>query len=544
MPEGYDISGFSLFKNIMKRFLLIIMAALMTATTASATDYTDKLRVMVDGNTVSASTNTASLELKDAAKGTYKLTVKNVKYSKLGQTIGIGTIVVDNFKGETMPDGAVRLSAKSVKIEKGDDPDVQYWMGAMSFLPIVGTTDGRLTDDNFYCVTTFNLLVTNIKIVFGDGGFQISNSDFEDFHTINSVVCETVEPNRWHTLASAGGFYSGAVLLSSPRSYQSDSIRPGSTGEHSAVVCSSSLIGFGANGILTTGRVKAGSAFATSSSNHQYLDLTDTDRDANGDPFYTKLNACPDSIAFWVRFKQGPLSNSNKKYKYASMHAIITDGTLYQDPEPSKANYTCVVAKATDDEIESTDEWRRVCLPFDYDSYSANQDKARAILVTFSTNAKAGVASKDSSQPDSLWVDDLSLIYNARVEGITVKGKPIENFSADRQDYSLSLDGELSADDFAVTTNGHGTLLSTTLTKTLRGCKAVLEVMSADYQTSHSFTLNISGATPTGIGSVSNNATANAVRLYSADGQRIGHTQKGLNIVRMADGTVRKVLGK
>ena len=519
-------------------------AAIMAVASARATDYNDKLRVTVDGNTVSASTNTATLDIKDEAKGTYTLRIKNVKYTLYGQTIGIGTIVVDNFKGEQMPDGAVRLSAKTVKVEKGDDPDVQYWMGAMSFLPVVGSTEGRLTDDNFYCVTTFNLLVTNIKLVFGDGGFQIANSDFEDFHTINSVVCETVEPNRWHTLASSEGLMSGAALLGSARSYQSDSIRPGSTGSHSAVVTSTSIVGFGANGIMTTGRVKAASPVATSTANHEYTDLTDTEKDANGDPFYTKLNACPDSIAFWVRFKQGPLSVLNKKYVYASMHAIVTDGTLYQDPEPSKADYTNVVAKAVTDQIESRDEWQRVVLPFDYDTYAADGAKARAILVTFSTNARAGVASKDAAQPDSLWVDDLSLIYNADVEGMSIKGEPVDGFDPDKTSYDLSLTGTVSPDDIGVDTNGRGTLVTKTITKTWRGCKVEIEVMSADYQTTHTYTLNITGASPaTGIGTVTTQG-GTAVQVYGLDGRRSTGAARGIVIVRMGDGTVRKVVRK
>ena len=528
----------------MKKIYTLMAAAIMAVASARATDYSDKLRVTVDGNTVSASTNTATLDVKDASKGTYTLRIKNVKYTLYGQTVGIGTIVVDNFKGEQMPDGAVRLSAKTVKIEKGDDPDVQYWMGAMSFLPIVGSTEGRLTDDNFYCVTTFNLLVTNIKLVFGDGGFQISNSDFEDFHTIKSLVCETVEPNRWHTLASSEGLMAGAALLGSSRSYQSDSIRPGSTGSHSAVVTSTSIIGFGANGIMTTGRVKAASPIATSTSNHEYLDLTDTEKDSNGDPFYTKLNARPDSIVFWARFKQGPLSSANKKYTFASMHAIVTDGTLYQDPEPSKAGYTNVAAKALCDDIASTGEWTRFSLPFDYDSYATDGAAARAILVTFSTNARAGVASKDCSQPDSLWVDDLSLVYNADVEGISVKGTPVGGFSADKTSYDLSAEGELLPSDIDVTVSGHGALVTKTVTKTLRGCKVAVEVMSADYQTAHSYTLNISGAVPSAVDKVETSEGGRAVRIYNAGGQRVTAVGRGLAIVRMADGTVRKVVVK
>lgn len=502
------------------------MALVAVTMAAMATDYTDKLRVMLNDSTVSASTNTATLDVKDAAKGTYTLRIKNVTYKMMGQTIGIGTIVVDNLKGELMPDGATRLSAKTVKVEKGDDPNVQYWMGAMSFLPIVGSTDGRLDDDNFYCVTSFNLIVTSIKLVFGDGGFQIANSDFEAFHETSNILKKVVEPNRWHSLATAQGLMAGATLLAAQSSFQSDDTRPGSKGSHSAVIVSSDVIGLGANGVLTTGRVKAASAFATSTSNHQYIDLTDEDKDDNGDPFYTKLNACPDSIAFWVRFKQGPLSSKNQKYNTAMMHAIVTDGTLYQDPENTKQTYTNVVAKAIDNDIESNDTWTRVCLPFDYASFADNQAKARALLVTFSTNAQPGVASSDGAQRDSLWVDDLELIYRADVTGISVKGTPVDGFSADKTDYSLSAAAELAPDDIAVDTQGQGALVTKTLTKTFSGMKATIEVMSADYQTTHTYTLNIKGATPTGIDSLQS-AGHTDNDTYTLDGLKVKTPQKG-----------------
>lgn len=52
------------------------------------------------------------------------------------------------------------------------------------------------------------------------------------------------------------------------------------------------------------------------------------------------------------------------------------------------------------------------------------------------------------------------------------------------------------------------------------------------------------GATaPTGIGSVEN-ATGNATEYYSVSGARLATPQKGINIVKYNDGTVKKVLMK
>lgn len=85
-----------------------------------------------------------------------------------------------------------------------------------------------------------------------------------------------------------------------------------------------------ANGTITTGRINTGSMTAADPSNHSWLDLSRTDVDANGDPFHAILNGQPDSIAAWVKFKQNkPVAD----FPYATISAVITDGTYYQDPE-------------------------------------------------------------------------------------------------------------------------------------------------------------------------------------------------------------------
>jgi hypothetical protein len=51
-------------------------------------------------------------------------------------------------------------------------------------------------------------------------------------------------------------------------------------------------------------------------------------------------------------------------------------------------------------------------------------------------------------------------------------------------------------------------------------------------------------ATPTAIETVAGNHAARPEAIYAIDGKRIARMQHGLNIVRMSDGTVRKVLVK
>lgn len=51
-------------------------------------------------------------------------------------------------------------------------------------------------------------------------------------------------------------------------------------------------------------------------SNHAYLDMSKTDKDNNGDPFYQTINGTPDSVAVWMAFKQ---STPNADYPYATL---------------------------------------------------------------------------------------------------------------------------------------------------------------------------------------------------------------------------------
>ncbi len=114
-----------------------------------------------------------------------------------------------------------------------------------------------------------------------------------------------------------------------------------------------------ANGTMTTGRMNAASALADDATgNYAYADMSMDDLDGNGDPFYTPLCSKPDSIVAWVKFKQG---TPNAQHPYATISAIITDGTRYQDPEAT--TYTNVVAKAKNNEIATTGgEWKRISI--------------------------------------------------------------------------------------------------------------------------------------------------------------------------------------
>jgi hypothetical protein len=123
----------------------------------------------------------------------------------------------------------------------------------------------------------------------------------------------------------------------------------GRNGSSCARLLATSIFGIVANGTMTTGRMNAGSMVASDPANHAYIDMSQTDLDGNGDPFYVALNSRPDSLVLWVQFHQG---TANSDHPYATVSAAITDGTRYQDPEDQA--YDNVVARAADNKIAVT----------------------------------------------------------------------------------------------------------------------------------------------------------------------------------------------
>lgn len=179
----------------------------------------------------------------------------------------------------------------------------------------------------------------DIKVMIkSSNAFQIPNSDFEGWHTATYGNKTSDEPDAWHSFMSCTGslvnFVSGT-----PHTFIADDVRPGATGSKSVRVESAVVVGQSANGTITTGRLQAGSISAANAKNCSFLDLSKTDKDANGDPFYAVLGGHPDAIMLWVKYLPGVNESLN-----ATVSAVVTDGTYYQDPEDKE--YTNVVAKA------------------------------------------------------------------------------------------------------------------------------------------------------------------------------------------------------
>ncbi len=216
---------------------------------------------------------------------------------------------------------------------------------------------------------------------------QINNGGFE---TWNNLGAATEEPAEWNSFKTASGAM--AAWVSQQIKY-SLVTRPGSTGDSSCVLWSRSVLGIVANGVVTTGQVNAGSAIATDPSNYN---ITHT-----SDPLFSEaLGDTPDSIVVWVRFKPANSGGTDS----ARIRAIIHDTYDFRDPS-DVASEAHIVGAATLNFASTNNQWVRKSIPFDYAGPATAPD---FVLINITTNKTPG----SGSAGDSLYVDDLSFIYN------------------------------------------------------------------------------------------------------------------------------------
>lgn len=440
------------------------MLVAVTALAALATNYTGNLTVNVNGQ----STNTQSTISVVQSGNDYTLSINNF----VMDGIPVGNIVV-TAPGTTSNGLTSIVTSQDITITEGDDSNYDSWIG-----PMLGNVPINmvLAFNQFAMTTNIDIYMAElgqtINVKFAqDGeltGYQIKNSGFEEYKANN-------EPIAWHGFKSATGTLAGSAKGTLA---PSTDVRTGATGT-SAVITSGSTFGIVNNGTMTTGRLNAGSMSATNTANHSQMDMSSTAVDQNGDPYYTVMHGRPDAIKFWLKFTQGTPQST---YKYATISAIITDGTYYQDPEDQ--NYTNKLATAKNNTIE-TCGWSEFTVPFNYVDETIN---GQALLVTLSTNATPG----KGSSGDQVFVDDIALVYNAAITGITIKGAALEGFSQDVYEYNFDLaEGETFTDsDIAATYVSEHAYLVKKVVETSDGYKLFVAVVSNDLNTVKVYTIN------------------------------------------------------
>lgn len=463
----------------MKKTFTLFSAMLMSIA-AFATNYSGTLTVTVNGE---VSKQPASVVI-DQVDGKYNLSINNFMLIADETTMPVGNIVIDNVSGGVNGTLTTLCANKQINIAPGNAEGVAEgeWLG-----PFLGDVPVEMTarfNADGYVVADIHINMVDLEQVidvkFENVGthFQMPNSDFETWSTANNA------PKHWHGFESVIGM---SVAKDSNKLKSSKNVRPGSLGTTSAVVTSSSVWGVIANGTMTNGRLAAGSMKPTNSANHSETNLSSTDEDANGDPFATPMYAKPDSVKFWMRFTQ---AKAQASYPNAAFNAVITDGTYYQDPE--NKTYTNKVAVAAPNKADMTvGDWRLVSCPFDYASYAANGAEAKAILLTVSTNATPGKGSYSNGVADSVYVDDLELVYAAGIKSISFKGQALDLATIQTTGIELAADEAVSAADFEVVKEGEDAKVTKLVEATADGYVAVITAVSADLKTQVAYEINI-----------------------------------------------------
>ena len=463
----------------MKKIFTLFSAMLMSIA-AFATNYSGTLTVTVNGE---VSKQPASVVI-DQVDGKYNLSINNFMLIADETTMPVGNIVIDNVSGGVNGTLTTLCANKQINIAPGNVEGVAEgeWLG-----PLLGDVPVEMTarfNAEGYVVADIHINMVDLEQVidvkFENVGthFQMPNSDFETWSTANNA------PKNWHGFESVTGKFS-STANKGVKLRSSSNVRPGSTGKTSAVVTCTKVLTVIANGTMTNGRLAAGSMSAKDPANHSETNLSSTDKDANGDPFATPMYAKPDSVKFWMRFTQAKAQASNP---YAAFNAVITDGTYYQDPEDKTyTNKVAVAAPKSSSSDMKVGDWRLVSCPFDYASYAANGAEAKAILMTFSTNATPGKGSFVNNVADSVYVDDLELVYLADIKSVSFKGDALDLTNTD---IDIADDDVISASDFVVEKIGEDAKVTTLVEANAKGYQAVISVVSGDLNTQKTLVFN------------------------------------------------------
>lgn len=510
----------------------------MTALTGMADTYNGPLHIDIDGKTVDQTTD---ITIEKQADGNYTLKLMNFKI-KMGLTMNVGNIIITDVPAVSNGQTLMLKAKKNIAIKGGS---MDYLLKSVPIDMI-----GELRDGDFYTNINISMATQKIKVTFGTAKYQLPNAGFETYHTATvtspddpNEKATSDEPNYWHSFMSASGplvYFAGY----NPVAFKCDEVRPGSTGKHSLMLKSYNAFIAIANGTITTGRMNTGDVIASNTdANYAWSDMSNTDKDAHGDPFYATLYSLPDAMKVWLKFKQ---ATANAEHPYATATAIINDGTEFHEPAPSKTVYTNVVGEARNAKIAETgDEWKEFTIPFTYDAFAQYGAKAKSVLVTLSTNADAG----QGSDGDLLYVDDLSFVYNAGLKAITLTAENGEVFNVDgvnaeTKEYTATVPFDVTANNLKAVSDGKGAYVSTTIADG----KATIEITSNDLATTNVYTLNIKKGNAQGITSGINGAQAAQAQtagIYTIGGMRVNAiTKPGLYIVKGADGSVKKVLKK
>lgn len=467
-------------------------------------------------------------DFKDCSMAIKSNISNSIEKSNTAVSINGSTFSINGLKYNNTDLGNVELTNLQV-INGYSDGTMVYATSAPQYITIGGEKvaanfRGEVRNSKFRGILNLTVNGSNYIAMIGDKADelgQLPNAGFENFHDASG----TKEPNGWHSFKTCAGSLSGTAGKANNTFIES-------TEKHSGTNCvkvqSDILtvkiflvtINQPANGTMTTGRLYAGNATANDKANNSTLDFSDEGKDGNGDPFYPIFTTKPDAMTVWVKYK-----GNVKDHPYATVKAILANDRV-QDPEKDDYKKN-VIARATNDKIESKNfAWQELNIPFEY----ANKNTPKGVLVTISTNADAGKASSDKSNPDVIYVDDIAMIYNSGLKSAQYKNT---NLSFTDNKAAIEIEGKTSEADFSIASDGEGAYISKVL-KTNEGetgkSTLYITITSNDLQKSNCFEVAITDKTATGIYNIKSDSNATSSTLYNLAGQQVSNSYKGIII--------------
>lgn len=489
----------------MKKLFTLVAAAIMSLS-AMADTYRCGLAVDVYGTPSPYMQIDLTCDKND--NGKYDILLKDFSFGG----IPVGDIAVKDIEAETEDgtihltfDGTIRLGGAWA--EAGDLPTI---------------LEGFIVGD----LLAIHLQVPDVgvNVALSNKATQIYGADFENWHKAGS----SDEPNGWHGIKSGTGLASFAGASA----FISDDVPTESTGSKSVKLQSSVTLGISANGTITTGRMAVGSTDPANSANNVFINPDSKDVDGNGDPYYNTFNGRPTSISLWYKFKNGG-GNTNP----AMLSANIIGEGYFQEPAPDGTAYDNLIANAVS-ELKATDEWKKVTIPFTYNSEVNEEVDPASILVTINTCSVPGGGSKSTDDPDVLYIDDVELNYAPVPTSMTIFGKAVAGFSADNTTYDIILP-EVPTDDDIDFECANGENATALIHFEEGNSTLVVNMYSEELKYVKTYTFNVT-IDPTGINGVTNSNNHAVTGRYSISGQKAGNNAKGLVITKYADGTVVK----
>ena len=332
--------------------------------------------------------------------------------------------------------------------------------------------------------------------------YQIPNADFENWG-------ETALAETWNSFESATGSLASFASMS-PMPEKIDGFEG-----YGVRIKSKDLSAAYANGNITTGRINMGNYNPADASNYNFTDLNDI----NGSLPFT---GTPDAFEVYARFAPGTAKNEGTVLQ-GRVQLIVHGEVAYHDPELSEQAGNKIASASV--LIPATADWTKFTGEF---NYTGNESDNLYLLASATTNPLPG-----ASKNDQLDLDNIKLIYYHALSDLTFNGVKLAGFSADKTDYTITIDGDVAeaADKIKYVVKGRGASATTDL----EGDVLTITVNGNDYaanaESQTVYTVKFEKKVVDGINSISADYAKNH-KVYTLSGVRVnGKPAAGVYIV-------------